>query len=120
MRNYLRRSVYSFFNLSVYVVCYNASAGRGEATMQSYSQDLRDRVLWALERGEGPTAIARRLEVSRVWVYRVRGREQTTGERTSHQIGADPRLRFLLLWHGAVDHAPLEAKRHPLADAASE
>ena len=62
--------------------------------MQSYSQDLRDRVLWALERGEGPTAIARRLEVSRVWVYRVRGREQTTGERTSHQIGGHRRSRI--------------------------
>jgi len=30
--------------------------------MQSYSQDLRDRVLWALGRGERPAAIARRLE----------------------------------------------------------
>ena len=55
--------------------------------MQSYSQDLRDRVLWALDRGERPTAIARRLEVSRVWVYQVRGREQKTGQRTSFQIG---------------------------------
>jgi transposase-like protein len=33
--------------------------------MQSYSQDLRERVLRALERGEGPSAIARRYEVSR-------------------------------------------------------
>ena len=32
-------------------MCDNASAGRGEAKMQSYSQDLRDRVLWALDRG---------------------------------------------------------------------
>jgi transposase len=55
--------------------------------MQSYSQDLRDRVLWALDRGERPTAIARRLEVSRVWVYQVRGREQKTGQRTSFPIG---------------------------------
>ena len=47
--------------------------------MQSYSQDLRDRVLWALDRGERPTAIARRLEVSRVWVYRVRERREKTG-----------------------------------------
>ena len=55
--------------------------------MQSYSQDLRDRVLWALDRGERQTAIARRLEVSRVWVYQVRGREQKTGQRTSFPIG---------------------------------
>src|SRR5208283_5742286 len=61
--------------------------------MQSYSQDLRDRVLWALDRGEGPTAIVRRLEVSRVWVYQVRGREQKTGQRTSFKIGGHRRSR---------------------------
>jgi len=61
--------------------------------MRSYSQDLRDRVLWALDRGERPTAIARRLEVSRVWVYQVRGREQKTGQRTSFQVGGHRRSR---------------------------
>ena len=61
--------------------------------MQSYSQDLRERVLWALGRGEGPTAIARRLEVSRVWVYQVRQREQKTGQRTSFPIGGHRRSR---------------------------
>ena len=61
--------------------------------MQSYSQDLRDRVLWALQRGERPSAIARRLEVSRVWVYQVRDREQKTGSRNSFQIGGHRRSR---------------------------
>ena len=61
--------------------------------MQSYSQDLRDRVLWALDRGERPTGIARRLEVSRVWVYRVRERQQKTGQRTSFRIGGHRRSR---------------------------
>ena len=62
--------------------------------MQSYSQDLRDRVLWALDRGERPTAIARRLEVSRVWVYQVRRREQKTGQRSSFPIGGHRRSRL--------------------------
>jgi transposase len=62
--------------------------------MQSYSQDLRDRVLWALERGDRPTAIARRLEVSRVWVYQVRGRERMTGQRSSFPIGGHRRSRI--------------------------
>ena len=62
--------------------------------MQSYSQDLRDRVLWALDRGERPTAIARRLEVSRVWVYQVQSREQKTGQRTSFPIGGHRRSRL--------------------------
>ncbi len=61
--------------------------------MQSYSQDLRERVLWALGRGERPTAIARRLEVSRIWVYQVRDREQKTGKRTSFPIGGHRRSR---------------------------
>ena len=61
--------------------------------MQSYSQDLRERVLWALDRGERPSLIARRLEVSRVWVYQVREREQKSGRRTSFQIGGHRRSR---------------------------
>ena len=61
--------------------------------MQSYSQDLRERVLWALDRGERPSSIARRLEVSRVWVYQVRDREQKSGKRTSYQIGGYRRSR---------------------------
>jgi transposase len=61
--------------------------------MQSYSQDLRDRVLWSLDRGERPSAIARRLEVSRVWVYQVRDRAQKTGGRSSFQIGGHRRSR---------------------------
>src|SRR5260370_31967431 len=62
--------------------------------MQAYSQDLRDRVLRALERGEGPTEIARRFEVSCLWVYQVRERMQKTGERCSFPIGGQRRSRF--------------------------
>lgn len=49
--------------------------------MRAYSQNLRDRVLGALERGEGPSAIAERYEVSRLWVYQVRRRWQEQGLR---------------------------------------
>ena len=62
--------------------------------MQSYSQDLRDRVLRALVRGEGPSAIARRFEVSRFYVYQVRDREQATGVRSSLPIGGHRRSRL--------------------------
>jgi transposase len=62
--------------------------------MQSYSQDLRDRVLRALARGEGPSEIARRFEVSRFYVYQVRDREQETGVRCSFQIGGHRRSRL--------------------------
>ena len=62
--------------------------------MQAYSQDLRERVLRALARGDRPTEIARRFEVSRVWVYQVRERERETGVRSSFQIGGHRRSRL--------------------------
>jgi len=61
--------------------------------MQAYSQDLRERVLRALDRGDRPTEIARRFEVSRIWVYQVRERVKQTGERGSFQIGGHRRSR---------------------------
>lgn len=62
--------------------------------MRAYSQDLRDRVLGALARGEGPTAIARRYEVSRLWVYQVRKRWQQDGRRDSLPMGGHRRSRI--------------------------
>jgi transposase len=61
--------------------------------MDAYSQDLRDRVIRGLERGERPTDIAKRLEVSRVWVYQVRDRLRRSGERSSHPIGGHRKSR---------------------------
>lgn len=62
--------------------------------MGAYSQDLRERVLRALDRGERPSEIARRFEVGRVWVYKVRDRLQRTGERSGPQIGGYRRSRL--------------------------
>jgi transposase len=62
--------------------------------MQAYSQDLRERVLRALDGGDCPTEIARRFEVSRGWVYRVRDRQQETGVRSSFPIGGHRRSRL--------------------------
>jgi transposase len=59
--------------------------------MRAYSQDLRDRVLNALERGDRPTDIAVRLEVSRGWVHQVRKQLQSEGRRSSLQIGGHRR-----------------------------
>jgi transposase len=62
--------------------------------VHAYSQDLRERVLRALDRGDGPTEIARRFEVSRSWVYRVRDRQRETGVRSSFPIGGHRRSRL--------------------------
>ena len=72
--------------------------------MQSYSQDLRDRVLRALERGDSPTVIARRFEVSRAWVYDVTTRWEKDGLRQSFRVGGHrvsavaPAKADLLAW----------------------
>jgi transposase len=59
--------------------------------MRAYSQDLRERVLRALARGDRPTEIARRFEVSRVWVYQVRKDWQREGRRASLPMGGHRR-----------------------------
>ena len=61
--------------------------------MAAYSQDLRDRVLNGLQRGEGATSIARRLEVSLRWVYHVKARYENSGARTSLKLGGYRRSR---------------------------
>ena len=89
--------------------------------MQSYSQDLRDRVLWALSRGDAPSVIARRFEVSRFYVYQVRDREQESGVRSSFQIGGHRRSRVeqaeptLRRWIAAEPGLTLEQLRERLA-----
>jgi transposase len=63
----------------------------GGAEMRAYSQDLRERVLRALERRERPREIAARFEVSRVWVYQVARRLKQTGQRGSLPMGGHRR-----------------------------
>ena len=89
--------------------------------MQAYSQDLRERVLRALDRGDRPTEIARRFEVSRIWVYQVRGRVKQTGQRSSFQIGGHRRSRLaemeqvLRAWIAAEPDLTLAELRQRLA-----
>lgn len=62
--------------------------------MSAYSQDLRDRVLSGLDRGERATSIAQRLEVSLRWVYHVKQRYKRFGERSSQKLGGYRRSRI--------------------------
>jgi len=62
--------------------------------MPAYSQNLRDRVLDALEREERPSRIAQRFVVSRSWVYQVRDRLLKDGKRTALQVGGYRRSRI--------------------------
>jgi transposase len=62
--------------------------------MAAYSQDLRDRVLNAVQRGDRPTDIAARFEVSRMWVYAVKDRFDKDGQRTALPVGGYRRSRI--------------------------
>lgn len=55
--------------------------------MRAYSQDLRDRAILALGRGESLASISRRLEVSWQWVSGVRDRLVLHGERGPQRVG---------------------------------
>ena len=69
--------------------------------MHAYSQDLRDRVLRALDRGDRPVDIAERFEVSREWVYQVKTRFTREGLRHSFQIGGH-RTSCLAPWESTL------------------
>jgi transposase len=55
--------------------------------MRPYPQEFRDRVLAGLGRGEKASEIARRLEVSRQFVYAVRDRAVMDNDRCSRRVG---------------------------------
>ena len=62
--------------------------------MAASSPDLRDRVLNGLQRGEGATSIARRLDVSPRGVSHVKARDEQSGARTSVKLGGYRRSRL--------------------------
>lgn len=53
----------------------------------AYSQDLRDRVLAAYDRGMMTKQIADLFQISRAWARRVKQRRRETGQRTSRPMG---------------------------------
>ena len=62
--------------------------------MRAYSKEIRERVIKAVERGETPLSIARRLEVSFGWVYHLLRRYRKTGsyEALPWNAGVKPKL----------------------------
>ena len=54
----------------------------------AYSQDLRDRVLAAYDRGMGTKQIAVMFSVSPAWARRVRQRRRDSGERSARKVGS--------------------------------
>lgn len=56
----------------------------------SYSQDLRDRVLAACDRGMKTKQVATLFEVSPAWVRRVKQRRREHGELSPRRVGPAP------------------------------
>ncbi len=54
----------------------------------AYSQDLRDRVLGASDRGMPTAEVARVFAVSRSWVRRVKQRRREFGQTTPRKVGS--------------------------------
>jgi len=54
----------------------------------AYSQDLRDRVIRAHQRGMATLEIARTFDVSPAWVRRVKQRLRESGETTPRKVGS--------------------------------
>lgn len=77
-----------------------------------YSQDLRDRVLRAYDRGMKTTPIALMFQVSPAWARRVKQRRRETGETTHRRMGS-PGVTI-------VDRAELASlvRKHPDATLA--
>lgn len=53
-----------------------------------YSQDLRDRVLAAYDRGVKTQEIANTFQVSKAWARRIKQRRRETGETTPRRMGS--------------------------------
>ena len=82
-----------------------------------YSQDLRDRVLRAYDRGLKTAQIARMLEVSPAWARRVKQRRRETGETTSKPMGGPgvtvvDRVQLAALVHKYPDATLAEFRAH--------
>jgi len=78
--------------------------------MKAYSNDLRERVIRANERGEAPSSIAKRLEVGFGWVYSILRRYRTTGsyEALPLNAGMKPKLS-----ESDLEHLRQTVKEHP-------
>jgi transposase len=59
-----------------------------------YSQDLRDRVMAAIDGGAKAYGIAPLFRVSVSYIYKALMRRRTTGDTTAHQSGAAPQRRL--------------------------
>src|SRR5205085_1342332 len=74
--------------------CLYPHEGAEVSMAGSYSTDLRERVLAAVEAGATPEAAARRFAVGRSTAYRWAGEARTEGRRAAKRMGGGPKPRI--------------------------
>src|SRR4051812_46276630 len=82
----------------------------------SYSTDLRERVLAAVEAGAAPEAAARRFAVGRSTAYRWAREARTEGRRAAKRMGGGPKPRIAGEVQAALLGLLAEANRLTLAE----
>ncbi len=60
----------------------------------AYSQDLRDRVMAAVDGGLSVYSAARLFRVSVSYIYKALGRRRATGDVTAHKSGGGPKPKL--------------------------
>ena len=60
----------------------------------AYSQDLRDRVMAAVDEGLGVYSAAPLFRVSVSYIYKALGRRRATGDVTAHKSGGGPKPKL--------------------------
>src|SRR5258707_10083179 len=83
--------------------------------MRPYSQDLRDRVLAAVDEGLTTRVVAARFSVSESWVRRLKQRRAATGETTPRPFGQG-RVPFHRRHEAAIRAAVAERPQRTLAE----
>src|SRR3954452_17969373 len=74
--------------------CLHPHEGSEVSMAGSYSTDLRERVLAAVEAGAAPEAAARRFAVGRSTAYRWAREARTEGRRAARRMGGGPKPRI--------------------------
>ena len=78
----------------------------------AYSQDLRDRVMAAVDGGLGVYAAAPLFRVSVSYIYKALGRRRATGDVTAHKSGGGPKPKLAAYDGGVARPGGAESRRH--------
>jgi transposase len=77
-----------------YLIPFSPLIRRGREMGRAYSQDLRERVMAAVDSGTGAYAAASIFQVSVSYIYKVLGRRRRTGETSARPWAGGPKPKL--------------------------